>query len=172
MLLSPQSIEAIAFIISGGSAHDATPLVGLYRSGPQLKRFMRGCNVEFTIGGRSRYPALVDCLQNVTKAPEASALLKRVIESAADPRDFVRDPERLIAVVDYLNGSLSFDGLELQHQGGKVRLVAAGRGTPVVAHLSTKTEAFDLDTARLDLERALASVDVDSEDSVNRLRPR
>jgi hypothetical protein len=164
--LSPQSIEALAFIISGGSANDATPLIGIYRSGPQLERFMRGCNVEFTVGGRSRYPALVDCLQNVTKDPEAGALLQRIIESAADPRDFVSDPERLTAVADYLNRSLSFDGLELQHQGGKVRLTVAGHGTPVVAHLSAKSETFDLDTVRLDLERALASVNVDPEDSV------
>ena len=82
--LSPQTIEALAFVISGGSANDSTPLIGLYRSGPKLERFMRSCNVDFRIGNSSRLPALTECLIQVARGEDAQALLPRIIEAAAD----------------------------------------------------------------------------------------
>ena len=51
---TPQTIEALAFVISGGSANDTTPMVGLYRSGPRLERIMRPCNVDLQVGSSSR----------------------------------------------------------------------------------------------------------------------
>lgn len=164
--LSPQTIEAIAFIISGGSQSDSTPMVGLYRSGPRLEQFMRTCNVEMKIGSGSRYPTLVECLINVAKGPNADQLLPRIIERAADPRDFINEGNKLPAVIEYLNRYLHFDGLELQHLGQTVRLVAAGHGTPVVADLATKVAVLDFDTVRRDLDRALASAEHDPEDAV------
>ena len=62
--LSPQSIDAIAEIISGGGGNDLTPPVGIYRSGPKIEKFMRGCNVAFTVEG-SRVPSLVKCLNRL-----------------------------------------------------------------------------------------------------------
>ncbi len=61
--LSPQSIDALADIISGGGGHDTTPPIGIYRSGPKIEKFMRGCNVAFTVDG-SRVSSLVQCLIN------------------------------------------------------------------------------------------------------------
>lgn len=164
--LSPQTLEALALVISGGSANDPTPSIGRYRSGPQLERFMRTCNVDFQVGSASRYPALVDCLSEVASGPDAKTLLSRIVERAADPRDFISDPEKLIAVVDHLNKFLAYDGLELQRQGHVVRLTLAGTRTQVVADLALKTEVLDFDTVRRDLDRALASAEHDPEDAV------
>ena len=122
MRLSPQTIDALAFVISGGSANDTAPKVGIYRTGPQLERFMRACNVDLSIGSSSRFPALVDCLMSVAQGSDADALLPTIVERAADPRDFLSQPEKLTAVVDYLNARLRLDGLELQAHGPAYRL--------------------------------------------------
>ncbi|MGN7871869.1 hypothetical protein, partial [Paracoccus sp. 22332] len=163
--LSPQSIDAIAEIISGGGGNDLTPPVGLYRSGPKLEKFMRGCNVAFTVEG-SRVPSLVKCLNRLNNGFEAPPHLTRIIEAAADPRDFSHEPERHNAVLDYLNRALRFDGFELQQQGTRIRLLEAGKGVPVLAELAGLSEVIDFDTVSRDLDRALASSQTDPEDAV------
>jgi hypothetical protein len=164
--LSPQTIEALAFVISGGSANDSTPMIGLYRSGPKLERFMRACNVDFRVGSSSRLPALTECLINVARGGEAQALVPRIIEAAADPRDFVDAPEKLTSVVDHLNKYLAYDGFELQRRGQSMRLVSAGTQTQVIAELADKADVLDFDTVRRDLDRALGSAEHDPEDAV------
>ena len=76
----------------------------------------------------------------LARGPDAQRLLPRVIESAADLRDFVNEPEKHGAVFDYLNRFLAYDGLELQRQGLAVRLIQAGTRTQVVADLVVKAE--------------------------------
>lgn len=163
--LSPQSIDAIAEIISGGSGNDPTPPIGIYRSGPKIEKFMRGCNVAFEVHG-SRLPSLVTCLNNLNHGFEAAQVLARIIEAAADPRDFIDEPERHAAVLDYLNRVLCFDGLEVRQQSGRTRLVEAGKGVPVLAELAGLSEVIDFDTVTRDLERALASSQTDPEDAI------
>ena len=153
-------------MISGGSAYDVKPAVGLYRSGFRLEQFMRTCNVDFQVGSNSRLPALTECLIQVAQGEKAQTLLPRIIEAAADPRDFLDAPEMLTSVVSYLNKYLAFDGLELQLRGQSMRLIAAGTHTPAIAELAVKVEVFDLDTVRRDLERALGSAEHDPEDAV------
>ncbi|MCI4663019.1 MAG: abortive infection family protein [Neomegalonema sp.] len=163
--LSPQSIDAIAFIISGGAANaDAAP-VGLYRSGPKIEKFMHACNVAFTLDG-SRVPSLVNCLIRLNNGHEAATVLPRIIEAAADPRDFVHDPDRHSAVCDYLNRALRFDGFELQNHGVRMRLLEAGKGVPVLTELAGLSEVIDFDTVSRDLDRALESSQTDPEDAV------
>ena len=111
--LSPQTIEALAFVISGGSFNDSRPMIGLYRSGPKLEQFMRSCNVDFRVGGSSRLPALTDRLIEIARGEEARTLLPHIIVAAVEPRDFLDAPEKLISVVDYLNKYLAYDGLEI-----------------------------------------------------------
>jgi hypothetical protein len=164
--LSPQTIEALAFVISGGSANDTTPMIGLYRSGPKLERFMRSFNVDFRVGSNSRLPALTECLIGVARDEDAQTLLPRIIEAAADPRDFLDAPEKLTSVVDYLNKYLAYDGLELQQRGQTMRLVTVGTHTQVVAELGGRSEVLDFDTVRRDLDRALTSAEHDPEDAV------
>ncbi len=164
--LSPQTIEALAFVISGGSANDSTPMIGLYRSGPRLERFMRSCNVDFRVGSNSRLPALTECLIKVARGEDAQTLLPRIIEAAADLRDFMDAPEKLTNVVDYLNKYLGYDGLELQRRGQTMRLVAAGKHTQAITELADKADVLDFDTVRRDLDRALGSAEHDPEDAV------
>jgi hypothetical protein len=161
---SPQAIEAIAYIISGGPGSDPTPPIGIYRSGPKIESFMRMCNIRMSVGSGSRLPSLISALENV--ATNESDKMARIVERAADPRDFANDPDRLTSVIEYLNRHLTYDGVELQHQGGSVRLVAAGRSSPVLSALALKIETLDFDTVTHDLDRALSSVDVDPEDAV------
>ena len=163
--LSPQSIDAISKIISGGGGNDPEPPIGIYRSGPKIEKFMRDCNVAFKLDG-SRVPSLVTCLINLNNGFEAEQMLPRVIEAAADPRDFIQDPARHTTLLDYLNRALRFDEFEVQQQGGRMRLVEAGKGIPVLAELAGLSEVIDFDTVSRDLERALASSQTDPEDAV------
>ena len=100
--LAPQSIEALAVIISGGSGNDQTPPVGIYRSASRLESFMRGCNVAMSIGNGSRLPTLVEALERANRGGDQT-VLKNIIERAADPRDFLAAPDKLQTVIDYLN---------------------------------------------------------------------
>jgi hypothetical protein len=163
--LSPQAIDALAEIISGGGAYDGNKPIGLYRSGPQMEKFMRACNVDFRISG-SRVPSLVSCLIDINNGFEPEKVLPRIIESAADPRDFIKEPERHTAVLDHLNRVLRYDGFELLQQGHGVRLVVAGHATPVIEQLSGVVETISFDTVKRDLDRALASIEDDPEDAI------
>ena len=134
--LSPRSIGALVEVISGGAmVAGAAPSIGIYRSGPTIERFMRQCNVEFRLAG-SRVPSLSDKLIELNREWDAEAVLTPIIEAAADPRDFIDDPDRHGKVVSYLNQFLSYDGIELQPQGNRIRLMKAGTSTPVVSQLA------------------------------------
>jgi hypothetical protein len=51
--LSPQSIDIITDIISGGSGMGGgPPPIGIYRSGPQLERMRRFRPIDFAIAAR------------------------------------------------------------------------------------------------------------------------
>jgi hypothetical protein len=132
-----------------------TPPIGIYRSAPKIEKFMRACNVAFKVEG-SRVPSLVQRLINLNNGFEAGQVLPRIIEAAADPRDFTQEPERHVAVLDHLNRALRFDGFELQQQGGRMRLIEAGKNVPVLAELAGLSEVIDFDTVSRDLDRALA----------------
>ncbi len=164
--LSPQAIDALADIITGGPGlGGGPPPVGLYRTGPQIEKFMRACNVAFSVSG-SRVPSLVARLIEFNNGYEPEKVLPRIIEAAADPRDFTNDPPRHAAVLDHLNRVLRYDGFELQQQGLRVRLVVAGHATPVVEQLSGMMETISFDTVQRDLDRALASIEADPEDAI------
>lgn len=164
--LSPQAIDALADIITGGPRlGGGPPPVGLYRTGPQIEKFMRACNVAFSVSG-SRVPSLVARLIEINNGYEPEKVLPRIIEAAADPRDFTNDPPRHAAVLDHLNRVLRYDGFELQQQGLRVRLVVAGHATPVVEQLSDMVETISFDTVQRDVDRALASIEADPEDAI------
>ncbi|MFZ4701490.1 MAG: abortive infection family protein [Candidatus Methylumidiphilus sp.] len=156
----------MADIITGGPGMGGgPPPIGLYRSGPNIEKFMRACNVDFRVTG-SRVPSLVSCLLEINNGFEPEKVLPPIIEMAADPRDFSNDPTRHLAVLDHLNQRLRYDGFELQQQGLRVRLVAAGHTTPAIERLSDIVETINFDTVQRDLDRALASIDADPEDAI------
>jgi AcrR family transcriptional regulator len=117
------------------------------------------------IGSGSRVPTLTDRLLNLHRTGD-SATLQKVIQAAADPRDFTDSPEKHTAVLEHLNKYLWHDGLELQYQGQQVRLVAAGTSAPIITELGKAVQTFDFDTVQRELERALANAADDPEDAI------
>lgn len=170
--LSPQTIELLANIISGGSFSptgygDAQP-IGIYRSGPKLERYMRECNVDFHVGSMSRIPALVECIERINENwhDYDQQRLTRILEKAADPRDFLDDPARGQEVLRRLNEALAYDDLQLVRQGKLLKLTERGKGVPIAEQLVAKVQSFELDTVQRDLERALESAAGDPEAAV------
>lgn len=163
--LSPQTVEALVQVISGGPGNSLEPPIGIYRGGPKLESFMRACGVRMSVGSLSRLPALTAAIEGVIEAGDAQ-ILKCVIEAAANPADFISDPEKAGAVLEHLNARLAFDGLALRQRGTKVELVDAQSNAPVVTALTAALAPIDFDTVTRDLERALENADKDPEDSV------
>ena len=164
--LSPQSIEALAEVITGGAGNAATPAIGHYRSAYYIERFMRSCNVEFALAGRSRVPAVVECLIDLNGRDNAREAITGIVEAVASPSDFIDEPEKHAAVVEYLNKRLTFDRLALQQNGIEVRLRRVNDAGKLVGTLTAKLEIIDFDTVKRDLDRALASAESDPEDAV------
>lgn len=145
--------------------YETAPPIGKYRSASQLESFMRNCGAVMSVGSGSRLPTLNEAILGVMQRGEHDTM-RTIIERAADPRDFVTEPEKLARLIEHLNQYLVFDGLELQHQGQRVRLVQAGTSAPVLAALAHKTQTIDFDTVQRDLERANTSATSDPEDAV------
>ena len=124
---------------------------------------MRGCNVQFKVEG-SRVPSLIDCLLKLNETDHDA--IARIIEAAADPRDFIHDPDRHTAVLEHINRALAIDELELQRQGNRVRLLPLGKSSPILEKLGAVVDTISFDTVRRDLDRALASAKADPEDAV------
>lgn len=164
-MLSPQSVEALVQVISGGGGNSMAPPIGIYRSGPKIEAFMRACGVRLAVGQGSRLPTLAASIEDVVARGDMKTL-RAVIEAAANPADFVDEPGKAEAVVDYLNQRFVFDQLALRRRGIKVELVDAQSNAPVVGALSEALAPIDFDTVTRDLERALANADSDPEDSV------
>ena len=170
MNISPQTLEALVQVISGGSGGmgETVPPVGLYRSGQKIESFVRSCGASVNITGGmgiSRLPALTQAIIAVQERGEET-VLKTIIERAADPRDFVTQPEKLEQVLTYLNQFLVMDGYELRRSGNTVRLTQARSGAPVVSALESTLQTIDFDTVGRDLARALEAVGSDPESAV------
>lgn len=163
--LSPQTIEALAQVISGGSGDSPEPPIGIYRSGPKLESFMRGCGIGMHIGSGSRLPTLSSALEQANREGDP-AKLRTIIERSADPRDFADQPAKLQNVLTYLNARLRYDDLELQLHGRQLRLMKAGTGSAVIEMLSSTVTAIDFDTVQRDLDRAISNAETDPEDAV------
>jgi hypothetical protein len=165
--LSEQSIDALAEIISGGAANGYEPPIGLYRQGWRLEAWFKGFGVPFDITGESRLSATKIAIRGaVFLDSDNGELLKRIIESSADPRDFITEPERHSAVVKYINNHLFYDGLKLEQAGRSMRLVEIAEIAPVTGELSAMAAGIDFDTVSRDLDRALRAANSDPEIAV------
>lgn len=158
---APLTIVALAEAITGGSSSSSTPSVGHYRSAYYLKKFFLGQNVAFDVANRSRVPAVEELLTTLNNDPSERDTLIRIIEAVADPRDFIDEPDKLEAIVEYMNKRLSFDGFELRRIGPNMRLVALATNTVAAAALKEKAKALDLGSVHDDFERALSQADAD-----------
>ena len=165
--LSPFVLKALVDVITGGSANDPTPPIGIYRSGPQIEQFFLDCGLNMSIGSASRVPATTDFLREVWSAWwDDGAAVERVILRVADPRDYLDRPEKGQAVVDRRNAALQADGYAVMIVGGKPQLVTRQAGGAIVASVIEKTALLNFDTVQRDITRALNSVAGDPEDAV------
>lgn len=161
-----ETIAALAEVVTGGSAGDPRPSIGQYRSGPKLERFFDGLNIELQIGNASRVPAVLDVLQRENKKPDGQTTIIRVIEACVDPRVYLDAESKLIAVVDYMNKRLQFDGFELHRAGQVYRVVALVTNAVAAAALKEKARVLDLDSVHQDFERALTEANSDPADAI------
>lgn len=160
------TIKALADVISGGSANDQAPPIGLYRSGPKIEALLMDCNLDLRIGSGSRVPALVGFLRNLANEPDGTAALVRVVERVAHPGDYIADPAKGEAVVEHLNAHLAYDGAEVIFDGKLPRLRLSNGTGSVVSTITAKAAVLDFDTVTLELNRALDSAEKDPEDAV------
>jgi len=149
--LSPQSIDAIAETISGGSFSDSGPKVGHYRSGPKLERFFASLNIELSIGNRSRVPAVIEKLKELNWSEPYDLI--RVIEAVCNLADYLDDRQKHAAVVNYLNKRLAFDGLEVRQVGQKYNVVVVATATVVTAAFEEAASKIDYASVESDLNR-------------------
>jgi len=163
---SIQTITALAEVVTGGSARDSSPSIGLYRSGPNLERFFGGLNIELRIGSASRVPSVLEVLDRENKRAGGRDTIIRVIEASIDPRDYIDGKVNREAVIDYLNKRLHFDGYELRKIGSHFRVVALATNAVAAAALKEKAKALSLDSVHADFERALSEADSDPADAI------
>lgn len=161
---SVQTIRGLAEVVTGGSANDNRKPIGLYRSGAELERFFGALDIELRIGNGSRVPTVLDALTKTnTQRPEA---IVRVFEAVADPRDFLNEPKRHTAVVEYLNKLLKYDGYELRANGNLWKLFSLGTGSIAAESFGSVISVLDYASVEADLQRALAQADNDPEDAI------
>ena len=163
--LSEQSFDALAEVISGGSANGGGASVGVYRQGWKIEAWFKTFSVPVDLSKELKVAATKSALLYADFLDSAD-LMKKIIERAAHPRDFVQEPERHAAVIEYLNKYLVFDGLRLEFAGRSVRLISIRDMANVVEELSSMASGIDFDTAARDLERAHRAAETDPEIAV------
>lgn len=159
-------IKALADTITGGSANDPTPPIGVYRSGPEIERFFLDCGVDLRIGSGSRYPATLDRLREVSRDYDGDEQLKRLLLKVCDPREYLAEPDKAAAVREHVNRALEPDGLSIAIVGGKAHLVERQSAGMIVEPFISKVATLDFDTVQSEIARALANAIDDSEDAV------
>ncbi|MCB2230287.1 abortive infection family protein [bacterium] len=159
------TINALALAITGGSgAATSRSTPGIYRTAWNLEQFFGGIRVDFSVSGRSRVPAVLDCLKELNENNPLK--IEEAILAAVDPREYIDMPGELEAVVEYLNERLAFDDMELRLQGKLYRLVSTTTANLSVAGLKAAIDLTDYDSVRSDFERSLGAADRDPEDAI------
>lgn len=132
MKISERTIDALAQIITGDKG------ISPYRTGPKLVKLFNefGTNAVYARGFPSRASFAENCIRKFNNTP----MLKKVILSAVDPRDYIEAQEgyksgvwtddvyNLNEVVAHLNEYLSYDGFEIvsHGRGYDIRDIKAG----------------------------------------------
>lgn len=135
MKISERTIKRLGEIITGDKA------LSPYRSGSMLCTFFNelGANHAYGNGFPSRWVFAEGCIRELNDSP----VLRRVIQSAFDPRDYmdrtVRDPStgedkplKIGEAVAYLNSFLAYDGYEVVPHGNAYDVIDKRRGEVVV----------------------------------------
>ena len=162
---SPQTIEALAMTITGGSfSGSANPVPSKYRAGWELEQFFKGIEVPFKIDKESRVPAVRECLEGLNVSDPVK--IEEAIQAVCDPREYLDNEDNIREIVDYLNKRLKFDGFELWKEGEFYRLVSTDIvGAPANA-LQATINLTDYDSVKTDFERAVSAIEKDPEDAI------
>ena len=163
---SPFVIKALVNAITGGAGNDATPPVGIYRSGPKIEEFFLDCGFDMRIGAVSRTPATLTALRQMAVRPDGDELIKRAILKVCDPREYLREPDKAAAVRDHLNLALEADGLAVTVVGGKAHLTDRQGSGVIVEPFISKVAILDFDTVQVEVARAIQNATEDPEDCV------
>ncbi len=162
---STQTIEALAMVITGGSGSFEGDLVpGKYRSARYLEQFFKGIDVTFAVDGRSRVPAVRECLDGLNATDPGR--IEEAIHAVCDPRDYLGDEAGLDDVVEYLNKRLKFDGCELQRQGEFYLLTSTLTGGLPAVDFRNAIDLTDYDSVQADFKRSLAAAETDPADAI------
>lgn len=160
------TITALVEAITGGAGNQTAPPIGVYRSGPTLEMFFGSAGLPLHIGVQSRVPSTRALLTGVNEEEDALQRLRPVFEQVADPREYARDPECLLAVVEYLNTNLRADGYELRRVDERYRLFELGTNAAVASALTQTARLLNLDSVSRDFERALDQTQTDAEGAI------
>ncbi len=165
---SPFVLKALVDTITGGAGNDSGPSIGIYRSGPKIEQFFLDCGLDMKIGSSSRVPATTDFLRQTAQHYDGKGddYLKRIIERVSDPREYLKEPDRAIAVREHLNAALAADGFAVVIANGKAFLAERQVSGGIVEPFIAKIAKIDFDTVQTEIARALASLDSDPEDAV------
>ena len=156
---SPQYIDALAECITGGSAWNSAPSIGIYRTGYEIVRFFRSVGYDVNNFVGSRVPFTQDLLNKINHEENGFEQIVRTTQKLLDPRDYVDREDKLEKVVNYLNKYLQYDGFEFTRIGTTYRLVEAGGTAPVTEIFENAT--LSLPNVKADFERALSNIESD-----------
>ncbi len=165
---SPFVIKALVDTITGGAGNDNSPAIGLYRSGPKIEQFFLDCGLDMRIGANSRVPATTDFLRRTANHydGQGDVYITRIIEKVCDPREYLAEPDRAVAVREHLNKALGADELAVVIVGGKAVLTRRQSSGIIVEPFIQKVETLDFDTVQMEIARALPNLQDDPEDAV------
>jgi hypothetical protein len=156
---SPQYIDALAECITGGSAWNKAPSIGIYRTGYDIVKFFRSLGYDINVLAGSRVPFTQDLLNKVNHEDNGFEQIARITERLLDPRDYVEHEDKLENVLNYLNRYLQYDGFEIVKIGITYKVIEAGGTAPVTEVFGNK--ALSLPSVKADFERAVSCINSD-----------
>lgn len=160
-MFSGRTLDALAEVITGGASNSPTPPIGIYRSAYFLERFFQNAGYDFQLASRSRVPAARDFIAELASGPGGNEAIIKLMEHAADPKDFIGSPEKNQAVVDHLNLFLDFDDQEIVIDKKRARVRKKGPAATIIDAFTSKTIALNFEAVRAEVDRALESADRD-----------
>lgn len=159
MNLSPPTLEALAFVISGDKPTERSDPVSPYRTARQLEEFFRDfVPAHSPMGGPSRLNFTRELLRHHREAGN----LRGVLEAALDPMSY-RNPDRPShdVAVEFLQDYLERDGYQVTFDGGRCRVAPKGIVAQVATHVDDDVYARMIGDYLAESERRLADGDHD-----------
>ena len=161
---SIQTISAIVEVVTGGAGNSSSKSIGIYRSGPKLEIFLGAAGIELHIGDNSRVPSVRNVVLQANEENPDSVV--KLIEQVADPREYSKCKEKLLAVVEYLNTFLIVDGYELRQLRGRYKLFPIESVSVLTNTLSDKAKELSFESVSDDFNRAITQANQDPEGAI------